>query len=119
MTVTEVRSKSELKEFLKNAAAEMKTNAVDHQQPPWTAFPEYERYSMGWRKGPGEDYWQAFHSWVRSLESQDLKAFISQYPEPEDWKGFGKRRSHEIVHRERRRPRGAFRASVATKGARG
>ncbi|MEM8789813.1 MAG: hypothetical protein AAGE76_16285 [Pseudomonadota bacterium] len=79
---------SELKEFLKSAAAEMKKNAVEHKQPPWTSFPEYSRYSMGWRMGSGEDYWHAFHSWIRSLESQDAEAFISKYPEPEDWKGF-------------------------------
>lgn len=79
---------SELKEFLKNAAVEMKENAVDYKQPPWAAFPEYERHSMGWRMGPGEDYWHAFHSWIRSLRNQDADAFISRYPEPEDWKGF-------------------------------
>ncbi|MEM1265152.1 MAG: hypothetical protein AAGI50_03960 [Pseudomonadota bacterium] len=79
---------SELKEFLKNAAAEMKRNAVDHKQPPWTAFPEYERYSMGWRMGPGEDYWDAFLSWIRSLGKLDAEAFFSEYPEPEGWKGF-------------------------------
>jgi len=81
---------SELKEFLEQAAAEMKKNAVDHKQPPWTAFPEYKRYSMGWRMGPGEDYWHAFHFWARSLESQEAQELISRFPEPENWKGFYK-----------------------------
>lgn len=38
--------------------------------------------------GPGEDYWHAFHSWIRSLERPAAGTFISEYPEPEDWKGF-------------------------------
>lgn len=38
--------------------------------------------------GPGEDYWHAFQSWIRSLKSPDADAFVSKYPEPEDWKGF-------------------------------
>ena len=79
---------SELKDSLKNAAAERENNAVDHKQPPWTAFPKYKRYSMGWRMGAGEDYWHAFHSWIRSLESSQADAFVSENPEPEGWKGF-------------------------------
>ncbi|MEX0318374.1 MAG: hypothetical protein AB3N21_10505 [Ruegeria sp.] len=79
---------SELREFLAGALAKMEENAVDHEQPPWTAFPEYDRYSMGWRMGPGEDYWNAFHSWIRSLSRPDADAFVSAHPEPENWKGF-------------------------------
>tara|TARA_Y100001956_G_scaffold77791_1_gene88681 strand:+ start:316 stop:636 length:321 start_codon:yes stop_codon:yes gene_type:complete len=78
----------ELRETLTDALAEMKENAVDHKQPPWTAFPEYERYSVGWRMGPGEDYWHAFHQWIRSLDRPDVDKFVSAYPEPENWTGF-------------------------------
>lgn len=79
---------SELQEFLKDALAEMKANAVDHKQPPWKAFPEYERYSMGWRMGPGEDYWHAFHDWILSLDRPEVDEFVSAFPEPESWAGF-------------------------------
>lgn len=79
---------SDLKEFLSNALADMKQNAVDHRQPPWMAFPAYDRYSMGWRMGSGEDYWHAFQAWIRSLERSDMDAFISAHPEPESWRGF-------------------------------
>jgi hypothetical protein len=79
---------SELREFLERARKEMEAKAVDHRQPPWKAFPEYERYSMGWRMGPGEDYWGAFHSWFRSLSRQDVDAFVAFHPEPERWSGF-------------------------------
>ena len=79
---------SELREFLENAASEMKKYAVNHKQPPWKAFPGYDRYSMGWRMGAGEDYWHAFHSWIRTKKSADFGAFVSKFPEPEEWKGF-------------------------------
>lgn len=79
---------SELKEFLLNAAAEMEKNAVDCKQPPWKVFPEYERYSMGWRMGPGEDYWHAFHEWVLSLDKPEVEEFVLANPEPESWRGF-------------------------------
>ncbi len=79
---------SELQEFLKGVLAERKANAVDHKQPPWQAFPEYDRYSMGWRMGPGEDYRKAFRDWIRGLDEQEVDAFISAFPEPEDWAGF-------------------------------
>jgi hypothetical protein len=79
---------SEFKDFLTDALAAMKANAVAHKQPPWAAFPEYERHSMGWRMGPGEDYWHAFHSWIRSLEGPEADEFVSAHPEPENWTGF-------------------------------
>ncbi len=78
----------ELRDFLERALKEMEANDVDHRQPPWKAFPEYDRYSMGWRMGPGEDYWDAFHSWIRSLNKQDVDAFVASHPEPENWSGF-------------------------------
>ncbi|MFR3181913.1 hypothetical protein [Dysosmobacter welbionis] len=31
--------------------------------PPWMAFPEIERYSIGWRMGYGEDYIDRFDDW--------------------------------------------------------
>lgn len=79
---------SEFRGFLTDALADMKENAVDHKQPPWTAFPEHERYSIAWRMGPGEDYWHAFHDWIRSLDRPEFDDFVSAYPEPKRWTGF-------------------------------
>ncbi len=33
--------------------------------PPWEQFPTYERYSIGWRMGPGENY---LHNWYAFIE---------------------------------------------------
>ncbi|MCA2008592.1 hypothetical protein [Tritonibacter mobilis] len=79
---------SELQIFLTDALAEIKANAVDHKQPPWKAFPGCERYSMGWRMGPGEDYWHEFHDWILSLDRPEVDEFVLAFPEPESWAGF-------------------------------
>ncbi len=34
--------------------------------PPWEVFPTYERYTIGWRMGPGESY---RHDWYDYLET--------------------------------------------------
>jgi len=34
--------------------------------PPWEEFPTYERYTIGWRMGPGEDY---LYKWYRFIEN--------------------------------------------------
>ncbi|WP_321363349.1 hypothetical protein [uncultured Celeribacter sp.] len=78
----------ELKQFLQATLTRMRANAVDHKQPPWSAFPDYERGSMGFRMGPGEDYWFAFVKWIRSLSPSVLAVFIARNPEPQGWEGF-------------------------------
>lgn len=56
--------------------------------PPWEAFPTYERYSMGWRMGGGEDY---FHEWWNFLETltddyDTRRAYLSRHrPAPINW----------------------------------
>lgn len=35
--------------------------------PPWLAYREIERYSIGWRMGYGEDYICRFNDWLNSL----------------------------------------------------
>ncbi|MDJ0820227.1 MAG: hypothetical protein QNJ09_00280 [Paracoccaceae bacterium] len=76
--------------FLKQAQSEMNAQAVDFKQPPWRAVPDYERHSMGWRMGPGEDYSLAFDSWLKGLSPAEFQEFVSQHPEPEGWEGFYK-----------------------------
>ena len=40
--------------------------------PPWLAYPEIERYSIGWRMGYGEDYIGRFFSWLEDISSEEL-----------------------------------------------
>ena len=50
--------------------------------PPWVAFPNIPRGSIGWRMGPGEDYWWAFVDWYKGLSESDRAQFRDKYPEP-------------------------------------
>ena len=52
--------------------------------PPWIAFPHIARGSIGWRMGPGEDYWQVFVDWYRGLGESQREQFRSKYPEPDE-----------------------------------
>lgn len=56
--------------------------------PPWLAFPEIERYSMGWRMGYGEDYIYRFGDWLDTLSSEEWKEYKTLFPEPITWKGW-------------------------------
>ena len=56
--------------------------------PPWRAFPDIGRHSIGWRMGPGEDYWMAFHGWLRELAPDEIARYVIKYPESGEWSGF-------------------------------
>ena len=62
--------------------------------PPWVALPHIPRGSIGWRMGPGEDYWQVFIDWYKGLSESDRERFRNKYPEPDKaasadpWTGF-------------------------------
>ncbi|MCM1107155.1 MAG: NADAR family protein [Blautia sp.] len=56
--------------------------------PPWIAFPEIERYSIGWRMGYGESYIYKWGEWFRSLSNEDMKAYQELFPEPVTWSGY-------------------------------
>lgn len=56
--------------------------------PPWLAFPEIERYSIGWRMGYGEDYIYRFGDWLDTLSPEERKEYRSLFPEPITWKGW-------------------------------
>jgi len=56
-------------------------------EPLWVTIPEYNRYSMGWRMGGGEDVSTRFQRRYRNLSENSKEAFRRQYPEPEGWEG--------------------------------
>ena len=56
--------------------------------PPWLAFPDIERYSIGWRMGYGEDYIYRFGDWLDTLSPEERKEYRSLFPDPITWKGW-------------------------------
>lgn len=56
--------------------------------PPWIAFPEIERYSIGWRMGYGEDYMDQWSTWFQGLTKEEQDAYQKLFPEPATWKGY-------------------------------
>ncbi len=60
----------------------------DPMPPLWEMFPHIERWpSMGWRMGPGEDYFDAYAPWFRALSEEERRAYMSQHPEPKSFEG--------------------------------
>ena len=56
--------------------------------PPWEAFPTYERYSLGWRMGPGQSYMIDWHEFIEALPSDyDTRlAYLRRHrPAPLNW----------------------------------
>jgi hypothetical protein len=58
------------------------------QRPLWVAFPRIPWGSIGWRMGFGETHANAWIPWFKALPDAEREAYISQWPEPEDWRGF-------------------------------
>lgn len=56
--------------------------------PPWLAFPNIERYSIGWRMGSGEDYIYRFADWLESLSEAERSTYRQLFPEPITWQGW-------------------------------
>lgn len=56
-------------------------------QPPWIAFPDIARGSIGWRLGDGADYMDAFHRMLDALAPHDRTEYEANHPEPPDWHG--------------------------------
>lgn len=56
--------------------------------PPWLAYPEIERYSIGWRMGYGESYMMKWLEWYETLLSDEVASYQDLFPEPPTWKGF-------------------------------
>jgi hypothetical protein len=49
----------------------------DDMVPPWEEFPTYERYTMGWRMGTGEDYFCDWHTFIEKLPSDFKIEYVS------------------------------------------
>lgn len=56
--------------------------------PPWIAYPEIERYSIGWRMGYGEGYIIRWSAWFHDLTEEEKKIYQELFPEPVTWKGY-------------------------------
>ena len=56
--------------------------------PPWEAFPDYERYTIGWRMGGGEEYFHDWWNFIASLPldfSSRLQYLQQNRPAPINW----------------------------------
>ncbi|WP_040480269.1 hypothetical protein, partial [Longispora albida] len=56
-------------------------------QPPWRAYPDYERYSIGWRMGNGEWHMMTWgHWWQAAFPGEPERlAFFRAEPPPAEW----------------------------------
>ncbi len=52
--------------------------------PPWLAYPELERYSMGY----GEDYMNKLHQYYSKLSHSERIIYKLAYPATGEWKGW-------------------------------
>jgi hypothetical protein len=56
--------------------------------PPWEQFPNYERYTIGWRMGAGEDYLSYWHVFLDTLAPafEVRLAYLRRHPPaPVNW----------------------------------
>lgn len=65
--------------------------------PLWLAYPEIERYSIGWRMGSGEDYAGQFFDWLDTLSPEEQAEYQVLFPEPVTWKGWWKNEDNSDV----------------------
>jgi ribA/ribD-fused uncharacterized protein len=56
--------------------------------PPWKKYPEISRYSIGWRMGYGEEYFEVFLDYLSSLSESEKIALKMMYPALGDWKNW-------------------------------
>lgn len=66
--------------------------------PPWIAYPNIERYSIGWRMGYGEAYIMKWHVWYDLLSEKEQKEYEELFPEPITWKGYWKDEDEGIYY---------------------
>src|SRR5262249_21035808 len=50
--------------------------------PPWVQFPTYERYTIGWRMGSGEDWMCMWHAFLEDVgPSYEVRlAYLRRHP---------------------------------------
>ncbi len=56
--------------------------------PPWLAYPQLERESLGWRMGAGADYIDRFGEWWVTMDADKKARYQTLFPEPVAWKGW-------------------------------
>uniref|UniRef100_UPI004055E90B NADAR family protein n=1 Tax=Agathobacter sp. TaxID=2021311 RepID=UPI004055E90B len=56
--------------------------------PPWIAFPNIERFSIGWRMGYGEYYMCEWSNWMDTLNEEEETEYKELFPEPITWRGY-------------------------------
>ncbi|MDE7425322.1 MAG: NADAR family protein [Lachnospiraceae bacterium] len=66
--------------------------------PPWIAYPEIERGSIGWRMGCGEDYLMKWGRWFDALDEEEQKEYQVLFPEPVTWKGYWHKEHEENLY---------------------
>ncbi|WP_395377948.1 hypothetical protein [Marinicella sp. W31] len=57
-------------------------------KPPWLAFPDYDRFDIGWRMGIGEDHLYKLSIYFRIIDDQGFESYKKKYPAPDDWEGW-------------------------------
>ncbi len=70
--------------------------------PPWARFPHYERYTIGWRMGSGEDWLSYWHVFLEELDpTSDVRlAYLKRHPAaPVNWA----ERVYDVLHPSRER----------------
>jgi hypothetical protein len=63
-------------------------NENDSMVPPWEKFPTYERYTIGWRMGYGEEYSYDWYKFINNLSNDyetRLNYLLSHRPAPLNW----------------------------------
>ena len=77
-------------EWVESKRANRKAEASDPELmlPPWIKYPHIPAGSVGWRMGPGEDYWMDFLWWMRKLSESDFEAYKLANPAPSGWDNF-------------------------------
>lgn len=81
------------RERVKLPIADRWRTAIEHELqqhgdvlPPWRKYPDLERYSIGWRMGPGEVYIGAWWEWTEPFDREQRIAYFKRYvPHPPDW----------------------------------
>jgi hypothetical protein len=55
-------------------------------EPPWDKYPQIPAGSIGWRMGPGEEYYNQFYRWFSALSRADQHEYSSAHEPPSGWK---------------------------------
>lgn len=76
---------------LREWVAQSKPDYPDQMIPPWEFHAHIPYGSIGWRMGPGEDYWHDFSNWLMALPSEEYAGYLIKHPEPAGWYGYYKR----------------------------